>query len=112
MRLCLTPYKRNLKAHEQGWCCIDCKELLPALFHIDHRIPRCEGGTDSWSNLCAICPPCHSKKSEREMERLWDRRREAISGRSKYFELGSSYLLPHPRPSTNLTFFAKKMKAG
>lgn len=98
MRLRLRPYKRNLKASEQGWRCHACRELLPALFHIDHIVPRCEGGSDAWPNLCALCPPCHSKKTEREVERYWDRKRENTSGKSKYFEIGSTYFIDPAKP--------------
>lgn len=100
----LSPYKRNEKAASQFWRCLDCKQLLPALFHIDHRIPKSLGGQDTWDNLAAICPACHAIKTAKELEQYWDRQREKIYHISKYFQPSSSFfacqtlLLPPPPP--------------
>jgi 5-methylcytosine-specific restriction protein A len=40
--------------------CKDCK--APAT-HVDHIVPKKFGGTDSWSNLQALCHRCHSIKT-------------------------------------------------
>jgi HNH endonuclease len=93
----LTPYRRNRKAREQDWRCADCKALLPAMFHVDHRVPLCEGGSNDWDNLAAICPTCHAAKSAVELERSWDRRRERSLRVSKYFDPASSYRAKPPR---------------
>ena len=94
----LTPYKRNEKAASQEWRCRYCQVLLPALFHIDHFIPLSEGGPDTLDNLCAACPKCHAIKSATETQRYWDRRRETITGLSKYFQPESTYFIPFNNP--------------
>jgi len=34
--------------------------------HVDHIIPRFEGGTDEDANLQTLCSRCHQRKSARE----------------------------------------------
>jgi 5-methylcytosine-specific restriction endonuclease McrA len=34
--------------------------------HVDHKIPKAQGGTDDENNLQAICVTCHKCKTERE----------------------------------------------
>jgi 5-methylcytosine-specific restriction endonuclease McrA len=29
---------------------------------IDHVVPRCRGGDDSWENLVVACSPCNTRK--------------------------------------------------
>src|SRR5688572_1875670 len=74
-RASLTPAKRNCIAADQEWKCADCGDLLPAIFHVDHRIPLSEGGTDERDNLAAVCPNCHQIKSFQETTRRFDRER-------------------------------------
>ena len=31
--------------------------------HVDHVLPRAQGGTDDPSNLQGLCTPCHSRKT-------------------------------------------------
>jgi 5-methylcytosine-specific restriction protein A len=40
-------------------------EPVPAQ-HVDHILPKNDGGTDEWENLQALCHSCHSKKTVRE----------------------------------------------
>ena len=47
----------------------------------DHRIPLCEGGVNSRSNLQALCANCHCEKSALENIRRVKRRREAQAAR-------------------------------
>jgi hypothetical protein len=35
---------------------------------IDHVIPRCRGGTDSWENLVVACSSCNTKKGSTLLE--------------------------------------------
>jgi 5-methylcytosine-specific restriction endonuclease McrA len=35
---------------------------------IDHVIPRCRGGSDSWENLTIACEPCNTKKGSKTPE--------------------------------------------
>jgi len=53
------------------WLCQPCKtkgRLTPAK-ECDHITPKFEGGTDSHSNLQAICTPCHKAKTDLESTR-------------------------------------------
>lgn len=36
---------------------------------VDHKVPREQGGRDSWDNLQALCTICHSRKSAVEGSR-------------------------------------------
>ena len=36
-----------------------------ALLHVDHVIPRAQGGTDELDNLVTACPPCNLAKYDR-----------------------------------------------
>jgi 5-methylcytosine-specific restriction endonuclease McrA len=35
---------------------------------IDHVIPRCKGGDDSWENLTVACSSCNTKKGDKLLE--------------------------------------------
>ena len=35
---------------------------------IDHVIPRCKGGDDSWENLTVACSTCNTKKGDKLLE--------------------------------------------
>lgn len=37
---------------------------------IDHVIPRCKGGENSWENLVAACFPCNSRKADKTLAQL------------------------------------------
>lgn len=76
----LTPANKKYIAQLQGWKCVDCKNNLPSRyniilffpnsnknrFEVDHIIPVSESGLDTFDNLQALCPNCHSKKTERD----------------------------------------------
>ena len=32
---------------------------------VDHVVPRCRGGADTWDNLVTSCAPCNRKKGDR-----------------------------------------------
>ena len=32
------------------------------IFHVEHIIPRCHGGSDDGENLCLACPECNAAK--------------------------------------------------
>lgn len=49
-----------------GGCCQYCgARLTRATFTLDHVLPRCRGGGDSWENLVAACSPCNREKGGR-----------------------------------------------
>ena len=35
---------------------------------IDHVIPKCRGGEDTWENLVVACGPCNTKKGNTPLE--------------------------------------------
>lgn len=44
------------------------REIVEAK-HVDHIIPRNQGGSDAWDNLQGLCHSCHSKKTARGVAR-------------------------------------------
>lgn len=80
-------------ACKQDWTCAICKKLLPSRFHVDHIVPLSQGGHDREKNLQVLCPACHDKKTELEVERCWSIAREKVTGRSKYFNPSSIFYL-------------------
>lgn len=51
--------------------CQPCKvagRIIPAT-HVDHIVPKCEGGGDGENNLRAICAACHKAKTAQESQR-------------------------------------------
>lgn len=59
---------RNLVMQRDKWLCQPCsRQGRAAPAHaVDHIIPKAEGGTDSPSNLQAICRACHKAKTQQE----------------------------------------------
>lgn len=37
---------------------------------VDHVLPRCKGGKDTWENLVAACFPCNSRKADMTLSQL------------------------------------------
>ena len=37
----------------------------PRVLEVDHIMPRADGGTDAYSNLTLLCPPCNREKKDR-----------------------------------------------
>jgi len=49
-------------------CCVPCRaegRITPAT-HVDHIVPKAQGGTDDETNLRSICKRHHDSKSGRE----------------------------------------------
>jgi hypothetical protein len=68
-----TKHKRNVSAllkkkvaASQQWKCASCSSLLDETYEIDHKIALDHGGTNDPSNLWALCPHCHRKKTVNE----------------------------------------------
>lgn len=60
--------------------CAQCGELDTLKLDVDHVVPRALGGSDERSNLQVLCgEPCHRKKTELDLERIWYVRRQAVS---------------------------------
>lgn len=59
---------RMLVMERDKWLCQPCLQQgrpTPA-YAVDHIVNKAEGGTDSPSNLQAICRPCHQAKTQQE----------------------------------------------
>jgi len=62
---------KKIIAHKQKYTCAMCFELLPPSFQVDHIIPHSISNDDSEENLQALCPNCHSLKTQRENLRIY-----------------------------------------
>lgn len=65
-----TKEKRNVTglmkkkvAASQGWKCGNCSKLLDETYEVDHKLALFKGGSNDESNLVALCPHCHRKKT-------------------------------------------------
>ena len=65
----ITQLVKKRVAAEQKWRCALCKSLLNETYEIDHIKPLFKGGTNSESNLQALCKRCHTLKSAIEQSR-------------------------------------------
>lgn len=67
----LSESDKKRVAYLQKWCCNICNELLPNTYEVDHIVPHSINSDDSLTNLQALCPNCHSKKTLREQNRIY-----------------------------------------
>ena len=65
-----TKHRRNVSAllkkkvaASQSWNCGSCGRILDETFEVDHVVALDHGGTNDPSNLRALCPHCHRKKT-------------------------------------------------
>jgi 5-methylcytosine-specific restriction enzyme A len=65
-RIAWSTRTRNCVAAQQGWQCNVCEDLLTDCYDIDHKVPLFKGGADAFSNLQALCVPCHRNKTAAE----------------------------------------------
>jgi hypothetical protein len=61
---------KKIIAHSQEWLCGMCKCLLPPSYQIDHIVPFSLSQNDNIENLMALCPNCHSQKTQKEHYRI------------------------------------------
>lgn len=61
----VTSLQKKIVAANQQWKCAHCGNMLDETYEADHIVPLCEGGDNSTSNLQALCPICHRKKTLR-----------------------------------------------
>lgn len=54
--------KKKIAASQQ-WKCGSCSSLLDETYEVDHRLALYKGGSNDPSNLVALCPNCHRKKT-------------------------------------------------
>lgn len=58
--------RHKVRAHF-GNCCAYCRtaeNLTATVFEIEHIVPRADGGTTIFENLCFSCPMCNRYKSD------------------------------------------------
>ena len=56
-------------AASQEWKCNKCNNLFDECYEIDHIICLKDGGNNEISNLQALCPNCHRKKTNNDMSK-------------------------------------------
>jgi hypothetical protein len=67
----LTAADRKRIAARQGYKCAKCRITFGiGGYHVDHIKRFSDGGSDKDSNLQALCPNCHSEKTENERHRI------------------------------------------
>ena len=73
---------RDQAMSRDDWLCQPCKKkgIITAATQCDHIKPKSEGGTDSLSNLQAICKDCHSIKTTQEAAKAQGRRLKPTIG--------------------------------
>ncbi len=59
----VTGLMKKKVAASQGWKCGTCGSLLDETYEVDHRLALFNGGSNDMSNLVALCPGCHRKKT-------------------------------------------------
>ena len=62
---CGDPKKQKAKGKEDFGCGCWLLALPPGAVHVDHIIPRIEGGTDAPDNLQALCQSCNLVKGRK-----------------------------------------------
>lgn len=60
---CVSEAKKKYIAAQQKWKCSMCSILLDETYEVDHKIDLQYGGSNHVSNLTALCPNCHRKKT-------------------------------------------------
>jgi len=60
---CVSESKKKFVAAQQQWKCDMCSNMLDATFEVDHKVDLQFGGSNHVSNLAALCPNCHRKKT-------------------------------------------------
>lgn len=59
----VTGLMKKKVAASQQWKCGNCKSTLDETYEVDHKLALYKGGTNEESNLVALCPHCHRKKT-------------------------------------------------
>ncbi len=61
---------RKLWEKQKGRCARCKKKLNPLAYHIDHKVPKALGGSDSIRNLQLLCPECHMLKTQEDRKKI------------------------------------------
>lgn len=59
----VTGLMKKKVAASQQWKCGSCSATLDETYEVDHRVALFNGGSNDQSNLVALCPHCHRKKT-------------------------------------------------
>jgi predicted HNH restriction endonuclease len=62
----VTQLTKKKVAASQQWKCGTCGTTLDETYEVDHRLALYKGGSNDISNLVALCPHCHRKKTVEE----------------------------------------------
>jgi len=62
----VTGLTKKKVAASQSWKCGQCDQTLDETYEVDHRLALYKGGSNDVSNLVALCPHCHRKKTVEE----------------------------------------------
>jgi hypothetical protein len=62
----VTGLMKKKIAASQSWKCGACNQTLDETYEVDHKLALFQGGTNDPSNLVALCPHCHRKKTVEE----------------------------------------------
>ena len=62
----VTGLMKKKVAAGQQWKCGACHATLDETFEVDHKVALFNGGSNEESNLLALCPHCHRKKTVAE----------------------------------------------
>jgi len=95
----LTKADKEYVASNQNWKCAKCRAILKAgCYDVDHKIAVSRGGTDSVSNLQALCAKCHREKHvEERIRRKQERIRESQKPAQKgFFDFGKTDFFLNP----------------
>ncbi len=66
-RKSLRKAEKTMILESQHYQCAGCKMDISTMpQHFDHRIPLALGGSNDLTNIQAMCPNCHAKKSQRD----------------------------------------------
>jgi 5-methylcytosine-specific restriction endonuclease McrA len=63
-----TLSRKSVLLRDRHRCQYCGKRFSPAVLTLDHIIPKCRGGRESFENLVACCGPCNRKKGNKLLE--------------------------------------------
>ena len=59
--------RRNIYRRDENMC-VYCGEKMNRELTLDHVIPRCKGGQNTWENLVTACKDCNNEKGDMSFE--------------------------------------------
>lgn len=60
--------RKSIIARDRGICQYCHRKPAASKMTLDHIIPKCRAGAESWENLVACCQPCNNRKGDRTPE--------------------------------------------